>query len=541
MNEGCSAGTGSFLEESVSADMGIPVNAISSIAESSEKPIAFGERCAAFINTDLRNASQQGALRNDIVAGLVYSIAKNYLSRIVGVRPIGKNLLFQGGVALNRAVALAMAAVTKRKVVVPPHPELLGCIGTCLMALDLVRDGDETEKNIDLGSLLAGSVKTVGTFKCQACGNKCEVRRIQVAEKTFPFGGLCSKYEMARHGKEAVQRGKNLIELRNDLMFEQYGPKPINGARGTVGIPSALTTYEFYPFFAKLFEAMGYDTVLSRPSPIGNTKTRGPICYPCEIAHGAVYDLLERGVDYLFIPYLVAGDIPHGIPYSYICSSTANITDLIKEAFPNISEKLLAPYLGFSRELRYASLRDIGKMGQTMGVRRSKAEYAGKIAFRHYEEFKKRYMEIGSCEFESLRNEPSVIIAGKPYVTYASEVNIALPQKIASRGYNVLPADMLPPSGEPHDPGNVWLFTQQVMNAIAHVKQYPNLSIALISCFSCITDASMYHLIRDALAGQTFCYLLIDSHTAHAGFDTRVGAFLDIIGERDRKRRKTSN
>ncbi|MCP4681031.1 MAG: activase, partial [Desulfobacterales bacterium] len=61
MNEGCSAGTGSFIEESASVDMGIRMEDISGIAESSSNPIAFGERCAAFINTDLRNAFHKGA------------------------------------------------------------------------------------------------------------------------------------------------------------------------------------------------------------------------------------------------------------------------------------------------------------------------------------------------------------------------------------------------------------------------------------------------------------------------------------------------
>ena len=114
MNEGCSAGTGSFLEESASVDMRIPVKEISPIAEESLHPIAFGERCAAFINTDLRNALQQGAHREDVIAGLVYSIADNYISRIVGSRHIGDTVLFLGGVALNKSVALAMAARTQQ-------------------------------------------------------------------------------------------------------------------------------------------------------------------------------------------------------------------------------------------------------------------------------------------------------------------------------------------------------------------------------------------------------------------------------------------
>ena len=145
MNEGCSAGTGSFLEESASVDMKIPVEKISSIAETSKNPIAFGERCAAFINSDLRNALQQGAKKEDVVAGLVYSIADNYISRIVGPRFLGETILFLGGVALNKAVGLALGARSKRKVVVPAHPELMGAIGSALMTLDLLREGSIQE------------------------------------------------------------------------------------------------------------------------------------------------------------------------------------------------------------------------------------------------------------------------------------------------------------------------------------------------------------------------------------------------------------
>ncbi|MFX1436832.1 MAG: hypothetical protein ACFFAA_06405, partial [Promethearchaeota archaeon] len=62
-----------------------------------------------------------------------------------------------------------------------------------------------------------------------------------------------------------------------------------------------------------------------------------------------------------------------------------------------------------------------------------------------------------------------------------------------------------------------------------------------VSCFSCGPDGTMYHLFRQKLEGDTFCYLEIDSHTAHAGFETRVGAFLDIIEERHRKNDKDIN
>jgi len=46
------------------------------------------------------------------VAGLVYSICMNYHKRVKGNRSVGKKVFLQGGVCYNRAVPLAMAAVT---------------------------------------------------------------------------------------------------------------------------------------------------------------------------------------------------------------------------------------------------------------------------------------------------------------------------------------------------------------------------------------------------------------------------------------------
>ena len=130
MNEACSAGTGSFLEESAQGDLNIE-NAweIGNIALKAKEPLKFGEHCSAFINSDVRKAIQQGALREDITAGIVTSIVSNYLNRVVGNRTIGENIVLQGGVAKNKAVPLAFAMLLDKNILVPPDPELMGCFG----------------------------------------------------------------------------------------------------------------------------------------------------------------------------------------------------------------------------------------------------------------------------------------------------------------------------------------------------------------------------------------------------------------------------
>ncbi len=532
MNEGCSAGTGSFLEESASSDMDVPVTQISAVAESSEKPYSFGERCAAFINTDLRTALQQGAAPEDVVAGLVYSIADNYISRIVGSRTVGDHLLFQGGVALNRSVGLAMAARTGKKIIVPPYPELMGAVGTALMLRDQLARGEQQDGDYQLDRLLAGEIQTKGTFRCASCDNKCEIQRIEIRGKTFPFGGLCSKFENQRHQSGTVQEGRDVVAVRNELMLERFGPKPVLHERGRIGLPLALTAWELLPFYSCLINELGYEVVLSDPSKAGNDRTAATVCYPCQIAHGAVQDLENKGVDFIFLPHAIEMDVPDTFQHGFTCPTTTVIPDLVRTQFPALASKILSPHIAMRKDQLASTIKDVGALGPRLGLSRGDAMRACKRGLAKYRAYREEFRRLGQSELNRLGGEPTVILAGRPYTTCAPEVNMAVPRKIASRGFHVFPADLLPMLPGVQSPRNPWAGTQQLMNAVAHARREPNFHVCLLSCFSCGPDASMFHLARQQLAGHTFCYLEIDSHTAYAGVETRIGAFLDIIEER---------
>jgi predicted CoA-substrate-specific enzyme activase len=534
MNEGCSAGTGSFLEESASVDMGIPVENISDIALKSSHPIAFGERCAAFINTDLRNALQQGAKQEDVVAGLVYSIADNYLSRIIGSRQIGENILFLGGVALNKSVALAIADRAQRKIIVPTHPELMGSIGSALMTRDLLKNREITERKFVLKDLLEGEMNVKSKFRCNACKNKCEIQNISIRGSTYPFGGLCSKYKLLRQKGEKTKKGKNLVDIRNDMIYNEFGPVNLKKPRGSIGLPMALTSHSLFPLYTKFINELGFEVALSKSTKLGNTKTLSSICYPCELVHGAVMDLINNEVDYIFLPRVLELEISDGYLHGYTCPSTSIISDVIRAAFEKENDRILSPHISTSKDYITMTLLEFGRVAVKLGLEKRKGVEAGKKAFSHYTDFINKYRNLGEKLLPKLTEDPCIIIAGRPYIIYPTEVNIALPQKIASRGYHVIPADILPLLGASHE-RNVWHYTQQISNAVNYAKKNPNIYICMVSCFSCGPDGTMYHHFRQELAGSTFCYLEIDSHTAHAGFETRVEAFIDIIEERHKK------
>ena len=132
MNEACSAGTGSFLEEAAAESLSIKVEDIGTYALESDAPMNFSDQCAAFINSDIKIAIQEGVSIRDIAAGLVYSICLNYSNRVMGSRAVGEKVFMQGGVCYNRAVPVAMAALTGKEIVVPPEPGLMGAFGVAL-------------------------------------------------------------------------------------------------------------------------------------------------------------------------------------------------------------------------------------------------------------------------------------------------------------------------------------------------------------------------------------------------------------------------
>jgi hypothetical protein len=235
MNNACSAGTGSFLEESAQGDLGIAVADIADLALAGPAPVQFKATCAAFINSDIRLAQQEGHSRENIVAGLVYAIAANYLNRVKGARYVGKKVFLQGGVALNRAVGHAFAHSVGRQIVIPRSPELLGALGVGLLTLERSEQGLQVEPPRafdprELLALAAPEMKLVGRFTCGACKLACRIDRFEVAGRRFPFGGRCSLYENVWKRRSRTALAPDLVEHRARLLFGSVAQKPTANA-----------------------------------------------------------------------------------------------------------------------------------------------------------------------------------------------------------------------------------------------------------------------------------------------------------------------
>jgi predicted CoA-substrate-specific enzyme activase len=521
MNNACSAGTGSFLEESARSDLGVTVSEISSVALGASSPVHFKATCAAFINSDIRAAQQQGHSHDDIVAGLVYAIAANYLTKVKGPRCVGRKVFLQGGVALNRALGHAFAHLVGRQVVIPPHPELLGALGVALLAMK--RAHGPADNAGELRALAAPELERVGRFSCHACKLYCSIDRFKVSGRAFPFGGRCSLYENVWKRKSRTAAALDLVEERTNVLFGRPSGNPTKSGR-RVGIPKALLTHSLHPLFSTFFSGLGIETVLSGVDPQGELKSNAGFCFPVQMAHGAVLDLARQGVNLVFLPQVKHMPQPNACGDCYLCPITQASPSFMAKAFPDLH--FLAPLLDFSKGYGLSSAM-VEMAVRDLGVSHELAGSAWTAAVRIQMEAERKLRELGQKSLDEAvaGGKMAILLAGHSYSAFAPEASQSVAKKLSSMGVTVIPGDCL---ASVETGPTAWHFANQILNAAAIVKAHPNLFLLCVSNFSCTIDAFTQSMLASAMGAKPHLILEIDAHTADAGIQTRLEAFLDI-------------
>ena len=529
MNASCSAGTGSFLEESAKGDLGVEVYDISQIAIEAENPIRFQADCAAFINTDIRTAFQEEYGRDDIIGGLVYSIVDNYLNKVKGSRAVGKKVFFQGGVAKNHSVGYAFAQATGKEIIIPPNPELIGAFGIALIAKSKFEEHEinSMSNNTTLESLIQEDLKHLKSIVCKSCKNYCQIERYEVGGRKFLFGGSCTKYEHQWKGSEKVIEKEDYVTKRNDLLFDVEAKKISNKKRskGKIGIPRALLTHSVYPLFSTFFKELGYEVILSGIDEDKELMTNASFCYPVQILHGAVLDLVKQGINTVFMPHIT--NLTKGEKWleASFCPITQASPYFITKAFEEI--EFLKPILDFLEGYEQStSLIDMAVNELLLPTILAKEAYEKAVAAQLKVE--NQFLQWGKEILEDLENtgDIGIILVGRSYNAFPQETSLSIPKKLASMGVTVIPFDFLEKTEVADIP---WYFPNYVKIAVDLARENDNLFLLYINSFSCTIDAFIQNYARTEIGSKPYLLLELDAHTADAGIQTRLEAFLEII------------
>jgi predicted CoA-substrate-specific enzyme activase len=539
MNEACSAGTGSFLEESAKESLGLKVTDIGKTAYEGKNPPNFNDQCAAFIGSDIKNAAQEGIPVEDIVAGLVYSICMNYSNRVKGNRPVGKKVFMQGGVCYNEAIPAAMAALTGKEIVVPPEPGLMGAFGVALEVERRIQVGLMKEASFDLNRLADREVTYKNSFVCgggkEKCDRRCEIARIEIEGKTYPFGGACNRYvNLIRH-VDYDKSALDMVDYRQRLVYKDLAPDEPSDTRPTIGMNRSFLVNTYFPLFNGFFKELGYRLVLPHEvDPAGVDQQGAAFCFPVEIAHGYMPSLLAKNPDVLFLPHIKGVPTDEENRNTCTCVFVQGEAFYLKSTFEGTqTKKVITPYMDLSRGLR-SGQETFASVAAELGFSRDRALAAFNAGIAAQDAFKTALRAQGATILQEIEADPEamgIVLFGRPYNAFVTEAHKGIPGKFASRGYRIIPFDMLPYEDQTMDDEETmyWSMGRMILKASRMTREHKQLFGTFISNFSCGPDSFVVGYFRQEMGRKPSLTLELDSHTADAGLETRIEAFLDIV------------
>jgi len=537
MNEACSAGTGSFLEEAAKESLGVDYRDIGEIALKSKLPPNFNDQCAAFISSDIKNAIHEGISKVDVVAGLVYSICMNYTNRVKGNRPVGKVVFMQGGVCYNRAVPIAMSKLIGKEIIVPPDPGLIGAFGVALEIKKRIELGLLNSYRFDLNNLINRKFEHSKDFICpggrEKCDLKCKIAILEIEGKKYSFGGACNKYYNQRLKIKTDPVKMDYVRKRQDLIFNVAYPVVKDSDAKTIGISRSFLTNTLFPLYVNFFSHLGLKVILSdEVEKSGIDKIRSSFCYPVEISHGLFQNLLNKDLDYIFIPHITEMNNHDKEHYKKLCPFVQGEAYYLRSAFAGENlPTLISPVINFAKpreKIKNTFIRIAKQLGKSTRQGKEAFNFAENIQKEVFEEFQKLGQQA-LAELEANEDKFGMILFGRSYNAFAGEANLGIPHKFASKGVIIIPHDLLPSDHLPSYDHMYWYSGQQILRNARFVRNHKQLYSVFITNFSCGPDSFILSYFRRIMGVKPSLTLELDSHSADVGVNTRIDAAIDII------------
>ncbi len=521
LNEACSSGCGSFLENfSQSLNMSIQDFAKSAIR--SRNPVDLGSRCTVFMNSRVKQAQKEGAEVGDISAGLSYSVIKNALQKVIKIRDyntMGDKIVVQGGTFYNDAVLRAFEQITGKAAVRPDICGIMGAYGAALIAKERLGASHHTTL-ISPDRLKEFTFQTRQT-RCGKCANNCLLTINLFQNSTFVSGNRCERGAGAEH--VISDTIPNIYDFKQRRLFSHYiSLKEEDARRGTVGIPRALNMYENYPFWFTFFTKLGYRVRLSARSSKHlfekgmETIPSESVCYPAKLVHGHIMDLIQKQVPMIFYPC---------IPYEYqerndgqnhfSCPIVTSYPEAIRQNVEQIRQNGIRFYDPF---LNLDSPSSVKKelfdcLGKAEKISRKEIDEAVDAAYKERAAYRQEVQKQGEkiLRYIEEHHMKAIVLCGRPYHV-DPEINHGLEKIILEQGMAVLSEDSICHLSHLKRPLRVldqWTYHARLYDAAEYAGTREDLEVVQLVSFGCGVDAVTADQVQEILKKHNKAYTLI--------------------------------
>ena len=322
-----------------------------------------------------------------------------------------------------------------------------------------------------------------------------------------------------------------------------------------IGIPRALSYYNFFPFWYGFFSDLGIEIVLSdkttkQTMSEGSSLVVPETCLPVKVYVGHVLNLLDKGVDKIFVP-----SIQSIAPKIYNCSKIRGLPDLIRnvvkrdftmiETTLDKSERNQGLY-----EFLFEAVKPFGITDMDRIKKASKA--AWKVYNNYhvmsrsgipYKKALKYAMENKVVIPENQKSYPiNIALIAHGYNLYDERVSMKIFDKLEKLDVKAYTSEQLTMEQMQEGLNTMksrlyWANEYEITGAAAHFIQDRKIDgIITINAFGCGPDSLMLERIArySRRMNKPILHLSIDEHTGEAGFVTRIEAFIDMLYRKKR-------
>jgi len=531
MNKACAAGTGSFIDE-LAEMLGVSVKdgEFARLAFAAPHTIDLGTRCAAFMGQAVASVQQDNVPLEVITASLANSIARNYLSKVVGTKKLGKKVILTGAVFYNEAVVAAFHEQLKgRTLIVAEHKEVSGAIGAALLA----REHMTGEKSKFKGfQQVIDSQYNFSTFVCKGCDNNCTITRMQLpGEKSTFYGSRCDRYDSTI----SRERAETWFDERERLLLQEY--REDVGKGPVVGIPRALFIYDYLPLVLGFLNALDARVVLSpktnkqiieRSVELSYTDS----CFPIKLVHGHTESLKDR-VDFILYPSALRLGVKDDVENQKYACPLVQASPFIVRQVLDLGERLLVPFIDFSHGYEF-TINSLADVAERMGFSRTEGRKAALAGIEAQERFEADKLASGNKLLEELHrgDKLGVVIFARSYMSQDSGANLGIAETLAHLGVVPIPLDFLPLASvdvKKYSDRPYWIWESKHIAGAAIVEADPQLFGLVVTNFGCGPNSFILRIVEDIIGDKPLGQLEIDEHAAEAGIVTRIEAFVDTI------------
>jgi predicted nucleotide-binding protein (sugar kinase/HSP70/actin superfamily) len=322
-----------------------------------------------------------------------------------------------------------------------------------------------------------------------------------------------------------------------------------------IGLPSALLNQYYLTFWKPFFETLGLKVVMTSQTTKaildkGIRHTVPEICVPIKIYTGHVIELLERGVDRIYIPRFVT--IGAGETF---CPKFLALPDMLKCTVPGLEEKLLTHQIKSPND-NIATAENYFKLGKIFTDDQALITRALQCGRQKWQEFRNLCcLENYNCQMAnaSLLEGRDVKksdypvrlgVLGYVYNIYDDFISMNILKRLAELGAEALTFEMLKRSQiekqlQRFPKTLFWTFSNKLLAGAYHFFEAPEIDgIIHVTAFGCGPDSFLgKYLELDAERYQKpFMTIRVDEHTGENHLQTRVEAFVDLIAKRKRRK-----